>query len=131
MLTKCLNLIAAFLKKQVWNWSPCLIFCMIFKEKCFSHYILLYNWLNFITRLPLLLEILKQYVYCHFFVFQCVWINFEIYLSFLIKLFSDMTKKSGQKFKDLKNKKSFQHEIKSIFHHFKNVFSSQTQRVGL
>ena len=33
--------------------------------------------------------------------------------------------KKGQKFKYLKNEKSFQHEIKSIFHHFKGLSSKQ------
>ena len=37
----------------------------------------------------------------------CDVINFEIKLTFLIKQFSDMTKKSGKKFKYLKNEKSF------------------------
>ena len=37
----------------------------------------------------------------------CDVINFEIYLSFLTKPFSYMTKYSEQKFKYLKNEKSF------------------------
>ena len=41
-------------------------------------------------------------------------INFEIYLSFLIKWFSYITKKSGQKRKYLQNEKSFSDEIKNI-----------------
>ena len=32
-----------------------------------------------------------------------------------------MTKNSGQKLKYLENEKSFQREIKSIFHHFKGL----------
>ena len=43
--------------------------------------------------------------------------NFEVKLSFLIKPFSYMTKKSGEKFKYIKNIKTFQHEIKTIFHY--------------
>ena len=49
-----------------------------------------------------------------------VWdvVNFEIYLSFLVKPLSFMTKNSEQKQKYLKNEKYFYGEIKSIFHHF-------------
>ena len=46
----------------------------------------------------------------------CDVIDLKINLSFHIKPFSHMTKISGQTFKCLKNKKSFQDEIKSIFH---------------
>ena len=49
---------------------------------------------------------------------------FEINDSFLIKLFFYITKKSGQNCKYLKNKKSFKHEIKSIFHHFLKGFQN-------
>ena len=49
----------------------------------------------------------------------CNVINFEINLSLLIKPFFYITKKSIQKFKYFKNKKSFSHEIKSIFIIFK------------
>ena len=48
----------------------------------------------------------------------CDVINLEIYLSFLIKPFSYMTKNSEEKLKYLKNEKSFCVEIKSIFDHF-------------
>ena len=36
--TTCFYLIEGFLKKQkvIWNWFPCPIFCIIFKEKYFS-----------------------------------------------------------------------------------------------
>ena len=49
-----------------------------------------------------------------------VWdvINFEIYLSFRIKPFYYMNKKSEQKMKYLKNEKSLLGETKSIFCHF-------------
>ena len=47
----------SFLKKEVWNWSPCLIFDMIFEQEYFSCYILLTN--AFIS-----LDI-GQYVYCN------------------------------------------------------------------
>ena len=42
--TTCFYLIQSFFfmkVKEVWTWSPCLIFCMIFEEKYFSCYILL------------------------------------------------------------------------------------------
>ena len=48
----------------------------------------------------------------------CDVINFENNHSFPIKPFLYTTKKSGQKYKYLKNEKSFKHERKSIFHHF-------------
>ena len=32
-----------------------------------------------------------------------------------------ITRKVGQKYKYLKNKKDFEHEAKSIFHHFKGL----------
>ena len=51
-------------------------------------------------------------------------LKFEIYLSFLIKPISYITKNSEQKLKYL-NKKSFQGERKSIFHHFQKTFSCQ------
>ena len=44
--------------------------------------------------------------------------NFEINLIFLIKLFFDMTKNSGQNLKHCENEKSFSDKIKNIFHHF-------------
>ena len=49
----------------------------------------------------------------------CDVIKFEINLSFLIKSFFYMTKRSRQKFKYLENEKSFSGEIESIFHNFK------------
>ena len=48
-------------------------------------------------------------------------IIFDINLNFLIKPFFFMTKKSRQSFKYLKNEKSFQGDVKSIFHHFKRL----------
>ena len=39
-------------------------------------------------------------------------------LTFFLKLFSDITKKSQAKFKYLKNEKSFKDEIEIIFRHF-------------
>ena len=51
--------------------------------------------------------------------------NFEINLILLIKPFFYMTKNSRQNFKYLEYKKSFQSEMKSIFHHFQRDFSYQ------
>ena len=48
--------------------------------------------------------------------------NFEINLILLIKLLFYMTRKSKQKLKYLENEKSFQDEIKSIFHNFLRAF---------
>ena len=66
------------------------------------------NWPNFIVWLSLLLEILGN---------MCITII--CFLSFLIKLFYCMTKKSQHP----REKTSFLEEIKSIFHHFKKGFS--------
>ena len=53
----------------------------------------------------------------------CNVIKFEINLSFLIKPFSHMTKKSGhKKNKYLKNKKSFEGKINSNFPRFYRTF---------
>ena len=53
--------------------------------------------------------------------------NFEINLVFLSKpvFLNDQT--SRQKFKHRENEKSFQDEIKSIFHHFQRVLLKQTK----
>ena len=77
-----------------------LTFCMI---------LMLYsiNWPNFIACLFLLLEILGNtciVIICNP---VCDVINFEISLSFLIKPFSYLTKKSGQKCKYLEKEKTF------------------------
>ena len=44
--------------------------------------------------------------------------NVEISLIYLIKPFFYLTEKLRQEFKYLENEKSFQDEIKSIFHYF-------------
>ena len=67
----------AFLKnKEVWNYSPCLIFCIIFEEKYF-YYLYSINWPNFIVCLPLLCEICS----CYRTVPGVIW---EIFSEFLI-----------------------------------------------
>ena len=67
------------------------------------------NWLNFIAWLPLIFEICDNVyiavaVVC-FPVFDLI--NFRIYFSFLNKALSYVSKETEQKFKYLKNKKSF------------------------
>ena len=90
-------------------------------------FIMLYsiNWPNFNAWLPFFFEILVN---------MCIVIvcepsrdviNFEINLIFLIKPFSYMTNKSRQKLKYLENEKSFQREIKGIFHLFYMAFRCQ------
>ena len=51
--------------------------------------------------------------------------NFEINLILLIKPFFYITKNSRRNFKYVEYKKSFQSEMKSIFHHFQRDFSYQ------
>ena len=100
-----------------WNsWFPCLIFCMIFKEKCFSCYILLtnFNYSNFIVWLLFLPEILGHICIVIICFSVCDVINSEIKLSYQVF----RPKKSEQIFKHLHNEKSFWDEMKSIFHHF-------------
>ena len=63
------------------------------------------NWRNFITWLYLLIEILVNMFIAN--ACYCDVTDFEIDLIYLIKPFSFMTKKSRQKFKYLKNEKSF------------------------
>ena len=73
------------------------------------------NWPNFITWFPLLLEIFGT-MYIAIVCFTCFdVVNFEINLTFLIKLFFYMTKNTKQKFRDLENQKRFWGEIKIIF----------------
>ena len=93
--------------RRVWVKLLHHILCMIFQEKYFSCYTLFINWPNLIVWLSVLLEILGNYVLS-----TICWpvrdvINFEIYLSCLIKPFFYKTEKSGQKCKYLKNKKRF------------------------
>ena len=92
-------------------------FVYYFLRKIFLmlHYI---NWPNFIVWLSLLFEILHNMCITMVCWLGCDVIKFEINLTFLIKPFRYMTKKSRQELKNLENKKSFLGEIKSIFHHF-------------
>ena len=73
------------------------------------------NWPNFITKFHLLLEIFGT-MYIAIVCFTCFEVvNFEINLTFLIKLFFYMTKNANQKFKYLEKQKRFWGEIKIIF----------------
>ena len=83
------------------------------------------KWPNLTVWLLLLLEISGNMFIVIVCFPGCHVINFEIYLSFLIKPFSYRSKKSEQKFSYLNNKKSFLGEIKNIFHHFWKTFTCQ------
>ena len=116
MKTKCMKLDTVesrdmldfwFFKKE-FGTSLSTTFCgWLYKKKmCYILY-----WSNFVLWLPLLLEISGNI--CLVFVYYpvCDVVNFEINLSFFVKLFSYMTKKKKIS--------------RSIFHHFKRTFSCQ------
>ena len=65
------------------------------------------NWPNFIVLLLFILEISSKMLIPVACFPVCDVIKFEIHVSFVIKLFSYITKKAEQKFKFFKNKKSF------------------------
>ena len=69
---------------------------------------------------------IRQYVYCNCFLSSFLHHKFSNNLSFLIKPFPTWPKKSG---KSLKNEKSFQDEIKIIFHQFERAFI-ETNRIN-
>ena len=103
-----------FFKKQkkVWNKSPCLISCLVFEEIYFSDYILLADQFS----LRDCLHFLRYWAVCVLFVVQSLTSYIlKVTLAFLSICFSSITKKSEQKCKNLKNKKRFYYEIKSIF----------------
>ena len=81
-----------------------------------------FNWPNFIAWFPLLLNILGNICITIVYLPSCDVKKFEINLIFLINPFCYMNKKSRQKYKYLKHKKSFRGEIKSIFHQFLKDF---------
>ena len=91
---------------------------MIFQEKSFPCFILLTDRISFSGYLYFLRywTIYELLLFCFP---ACDVISFEIKFSFLIKPFFYITKKSEQKYKYLKKKKSFKHKIKSIFIIFK------------
>ena len=75
-------------KKEIWNQSRCLIFCMIFEGTYFFRYILLIDHISLADRVYF-----SRYLAIHllqFFVIQFV--TSQIDLSFVIKLFSCITK---------------------------------------
>ena len=76
------------------------------------------NWPNFIAWLDLLLGILGNMCIVIICLPVCDVTYFEFIYTFLSEPFSYMTKKSAQKFKYLRSKKTFYHEIKSTFHQF-------------
>ena len=89
---------------------------MIFEQKYFSSYILLIDLLSLPEYLFAWISGNTSIVIAFYPV--CDVIKFQIYLSFLIKLFSYMTKKVKKKSIYLKNEKSFLNKIKSIIYHF-------------
>ena len=82
------------------------IFSACFLKKNLFHVISI-NWPNFIVWLPLLLEIWCNKCIIIVCFSGCSVMNFEINLSFLIKAFFYIIKKSRQKLKLLKKKRSF------------------------
>ena len=73
------------------------------------------NWPNYIVWLPLLLAILGNLCIMIICFPVCDIINFETNLSFLIKLFLYITKKSGQNCKQLKKKAALVMKQKVFF----------------
>ena len=75
-----------------------LVSYMIYEKIYFSRYISL-DWPNFIAWLPLLIEVLRQYVFCNYLLSSRWSHKFWIKLSLLLKPVFYKTKKSRQKFK--------------------------------
>ena len=86
--TTCFQLILSFFKKwkEVWNYSPCLIFCIIFEEKYFSCYIILIDQI-LLSGYLYLCEILGNMCIAIVCKPGCDVMNFEVNLIFLIKPF--------------------------------------------
>ena len=101
-----LNKVKLFLKKRDLELVSLHYFLHDFKNKTFLtlHFI---NWPNFILWLPLLLDILCNICIVNVCCQDYDIIIFEINRTFLIKPFFSMIKMSGQKYKYLKNEKSF------------------------
>ena len=95
-----ISLILMFFKKARTRSGFSTIICAWFFKNNFSHVILC---LNFIA----LFEISHNMCIVIVYYPACDVINFETYLSFLIKTFSYMTKNSEHKFSYLKNEKRF------------------------
>ena len=101
------------LYKRMWDYFLHHILHITFQEKCF--HVVFYLLTKFHCVVVFTSWDIGKYVFC---CPVCDVINFEINLSFLIKSFSYIMKKSGQKSKYLKNKKGVKHGVKSIFHPF-------------
>ena len=87
----------------------------IFKKN-FS-YVIFYNLTKFIVSLLLFLDILGYICVLEICFLVCDVINFEVNHIFLFKLFFCITKIVRTKFKNFKNEKSFDGDIKNIFHY--------------
>ena len=115
----------AFLKNKMWpETSVPVSFSACTLQKNVSH-VIFYDWANSILCVPLVLKMLGNMLNVIICLRVCYIITFQINLSFLIKPFSYMIKRSEQKFRCHKNEKCVEHEIKRIFHHFKRAFSCQ------
>ena len=102
------------------SWFPCLIFCMIFKEKYFSCYVLLtnFNYSNFIVWLFFLHEILGHICIIIICFSVCDVINFEIKLSYQVFFLYDQ--KSLNKYLNIsRTKRVFEMRWKVFFIIFK------------
>ena len=92
--------------------------CSWKKSQIEEKYMYSINWPNFMVCVPLFFKISGNICIVIVCFPVCDVINFGIYLSFLIKSLSCMTKKSGQ----LTNEKSFSDEMKNIIYHFSRTF---------
>ena len=102
------------------SWFPCLIFCMIFKEKYFSCYVLLtnFNYSNFIVWLLFFHEILGHICIIIICFSVCDVINFEIKLSYQVFFLYDQ--KSMNKYLNIfRTKRVFEMRWKVFFIIFK------------
>ena len=102
------------------SWFPCLIFCMIFKQKYFSCYVLLtnFNYSNFIVWLFFLHEILGHICIIIICFSVCDVINFEIKLSYQVFFLYDQ--KSLNKYLNIfRTKRVFEMRWKVFFIIFK------------
>ena len=97
-------------------------FCAWFFKKNVTH-VAFYKLTKFHCLIPFTSRDSGQYVYYDCLLTRMWRHKFEISLTFLMKSFWYMAKKSRQKLKYLENGKSFWREIKSIFHHFWRTFN--------
>ena len=102
------------------SWFPCLIFCMIFKQKYFSCYVLLtnFNYSNFIVWLLFFHKILGHICIIIICFSVCDVINFEIKLSYQVFFLYDQ--KSLNKYLNIfRTKRVFEMRWKVFFIIFK------------